>query len=243
MKKFLLLFISMVLFVETSAQDGYGSTSVYDRVVTLPTGKHFFIIPPNKTWDQQNWKDSVYRFEKFQSGKLEMTNGFIPSHRPMINYNVMFEAIDIKQPTGEIVRMRRSPAIKFVWIGDQKFYNDPAFGYVEILLDGKISVARKTYMDALYELSNGNRYPMSSLMDTKVPSTKATQYFWQMEQYLIVDPDLKVVRASAPVLKRILPKRKKEIKGFIRGNHIDFRKKEDIMKVVAFVNDIASKED
>src|SRR5690242_12964961 len=109
--------LCVITVSQSVAQDGYGSTSVYDRVVQIPSGKHLFIAPPAREWDETVWKDSVYRFGSFQRGKLEMTNGFIPSHRPMLNYSAMMESIVIKPDTGRIVVMRKSPAIKAVWIG------------------------------------------------------------------------------------------------------------------------------
>ncbi len=231
-----------IVFIKTAAQDGYGSTSVYDRVATLPRDKHLFVIPPNGIWTEQIWKDSVYRFPSFQIGRLEMTNGFVPSHRPMLNYNFMYESFDIRQPSGEVVKMRKSPAIKTVWVGDKKFVNDPTFGYLEVILDGKVSLAQRTYLDGLYELSNGNKYPMRSLMDTKVASSKTTQYYWEEVQYFLLDENSKAYRAGAPQLKMIAKKHKSAIKEFGKSNHIDYRKKDDLLKIVAFVNEEIAKD-
>lgn len=236
MKTLIVLLAGICVLTKATAQDGYGSTSVYDRVATLPRGKHLYVIPPNGIWREQRWKDSVYRFQSFEQGKLEMTNGFIPSHRPMLNYNFMYESFDIKQPTGEIVKMRKSPAIKAVWVGDHKFINDPVFGYLEIILEGKISVAQRTHLDGLYELSNGSRYPMRSLMDTKIASDKTTQYYWEEVQYYLVDEASKAYRVGAPQLKALARRHKSEIKAFGKANHIDYRKKEDILKIVAYAN-------
>jgi len=58
--------MSATVIIEATAQDGYGSTSVYDRVATLPKNKHLFIIPPNHVWTEQLWKDSVYRIRSRQ---------------------------------------------------------------------------------------------------------------------------------------------------------------------------------
>lgn len=235
--RFVLLF-SVLILNESFAQDGYGSTSVYDRVATLPRGKHLYIIPPNNTWELQGWKDSVYRFDSFQLGKLEMTNGFVPSHRPMLNYNILLGTIDIKQEkTGSVVRMRKSPAIKTVWIGDHKFINDPREGYLEIILDGAVAVAQKSYMDGLYELSNGNKYPMSALMDTKVQSVRTTQYFWQEELIFIVRKDLRAFRVTKGLLLRQFPKQRSKVKAFSKSNRINYKKKEDVLKIVAFANE------
>jgi len=160
----------------------------------------------------------------------------------MLNYNIMFESFDIKQPSGQIVKMRKSPAIKAVWVGDHKFINDAVYGYLEVILDDTISVAQKTYLDGLYELSNGNRYPMRSLMDVKISSDKTTQYYWEEAMYFIIDKKSKAYRAGAKALTSMAPKYKSKIKEFGKSNHIDYRKVDDIVKAVAYANGEVAKE-
>jgi hypothetical protein len=238
----LLLLLLLIAVTQAAAQDGYGSTSIYDRVVQLPKGKHFFVILPNEKWESQKWKDSVYRFDSFQTGKLIMANGFVPSHRPMLNYNLMIEAMDIKQPTGEIVTMRRSPTIVAVYVGDTKFVYNPSFGFLEIILDGKVSVGKRTYMKSIYELSNGNRYEQHASTDIRLSLAKTTRYYWPEEQYFILSEDSKAFRSGSTVLRHLLPKHKHAIKSFAKKNHIDYKKKDDILKIVAYANEEAGKE-
>lgn len=245
MRSFLVLFVGTLMLNESIAQDGYGSTSVYDRVVQLPSGKHLFIAPPAREWNETPWKDSVYRFPSFQQGRLEMTNGFVPSHRPLLNYSAMAGAIVIKPDSGHVLVMRKSPAIKFVWIGDHKFINDPVFGYVEIILDGKVCLAQKTFMDGIYELSNGMKYSLSAVISNgpafiKTSTKASTRYYWIEEQYFMVGGDMKVLRCSPVALKHFLPKHKSAIKAFSKSNRIDYRKKEDLLKIVAYANEQAA---
>ncbi|MEI9921384.1 MAG: hypothetical protein WDO14_21745 [Bacteroidota bacterium] len=245
--KFLMLLLAAGLFRQiASAQDGYGSTSVYDRVVQLPTGKRFFIVPPTKEWNETEWRDSLYTFDSFQKGKLEMTNGFVPSHRPMLNYSPMNEGIVILPETGPAVAMRKSPAIKFVWIGDHKYINHPAFGFLEIVFAGKVSLARKQFMSGIYELSNGTKYSIRATNDItpaayiRVPLKGTTRYYWIEERYFFVGEDMKVFRSTAASLKHLLPKQKSAIKAFSKSNHIDYRKKDEVLKMVVYANEVAN---
>jgi len=239
MKFIVTVLVITCVFANAFAQDGYGSTSIYDRVGVVPKDEHVFVLPPNGNWDQQRWKDSVYRFDSFQPGKFEMITGFTPSHRPMLNYNVLLETMDLLQPSGEIMVMRKSPDVRAVWVGDHKFIYDQSFGYLEIILDGKISVAQKTSMDAVYELSNGHRYPLRTI-DLKGSPMKATIYFWQHRQYFIFGESLKPFRSGSAVLPNLLPEQKSKIKAFSKSNRIDYKKKEDILKIVAYANEQAA---
>jgi hypothetical protein len=246
MKTFFVLLFSTLAIKGAFAQDGYGSTSVYDRVVHLPTDKHFFVAPPAREWNETPWKDSVYRFQSFQKGKLEMTNGFVPSHRPLLNYSAMAGAIVIRTDSNQTVVMRKSPAIRFVWIGDHKFVNDPAFGYLEIILDGKVCLAQKTYMDGIFELSNGSKYSMAAVMDMgaafiKTSFKASTRYYWVEEQYFMLGSNMKALRCSPGALKHFLPKHKAAIKAFSKSNRINYRKREDLLKIVAYANEQAAK--
>jgi hypothetical protein len=240
MRIFVVLIASVLFAPVAIAQDGYGSTSVYDRNVQLPKGKHFYVVPPNAVWDQQPWKDSVYRFPSFQEGKLEMDNGYTPSFRPMLNFNFFTGSIQILAPDGSTTNLKQSAEIKVIWIGSHKFVYDASLGYLEILLDGTVSVAQRTVVDGIYELTNGFKYSLNRAEMYKSPPIKETRYYWIEEQYFLLDENQKPFRATKNVLPKLLSKVKTEIKEYSSANNIDYNKKEDLVKITAYANGQAS---
>lgn len=237
MKFLIFIFIGTVAFTTALAQDGYGSTSIYDRTVQLPKNKHFFILPPNGNWEKQKWADSVHQFPVFASGKLEMTNGLTLNHTPLLNYNILSEAMEIKPSTGRIIVMRPSYLIRKVFVGEHEFLWDPGFGYLEILMKGTVSVARKVYMEGIYETGTGQRYPID-VNDIRTSPSKHRIYFWIEEQYFMLKPDMKPFRAGSHVLPAVFPHHKKLIKAFAKSNKISYKKKDDVLKLVAYANQL-----
>src|ERR1043165_518394 len=112
MRLIFVVLLCAIVFSKSIAQNGYGSTSIYDRVAELPKDKHFFVIPPNGVWEKQPWKDSIYQFNSFQEGKLEMATGFILSHKPLLNYNILIGTMEIMNPDGSITTLRQTNEIR-----------------------------------------------------------------------------------------------------------------------------------
>jgi len=225
------------MFVQTAlAQDGYGSTSVYDRVVQLPTDKHLFVLPPYAAWNEQRWKDSVYRFPSFLEGRVEMSKGS-PSLRPVMNFNIFLGTIEILAADHSLTTIAQRDDIKCVWIGDHKFIYKPPVGYLEILLEGKVSIAQRTIMNGIYESTNGFRYSLRATDLYKSPPQRELRYYWIEEQYYLIDEDQKTYRATKNALTKLAPSVKKQIKAFSDENNIDYTKKEDLMKIVAYTNE------
>jgi hypothetical protein len=237
MRSFFVFLLSTFALSEVAAQDGYGSSSVYDRTTSLPKGKHFFVIPPSEVYRKQAWYDSVYLFPSFQQGRLELTTGYSPTNRPMMNYNMFLEAMDIKSPGGEITELKKTSEIKFVFVGDHKFIYEPSLGYLEVILEGKASVARRSMMKAIAEASNGSKYPITT-GDVRTSISRFTRYYWVEEDYFIIDDNGRIFRSAPNVLKGVYPKQKGDIKTYSKANRIDYQKKEDVLKVVGYANEI-----
>jgi hypothetical protein len=234
MKPILLFLVAFIGIGPCSAQNGYGSTSIYDRTTNLPKDKHLFVLPPNDYWYKQKWADSVYLFSQFQPGKIELKTGVVPTNRPMLNYNLFLEKMLIRQSEEEYI-MLEERGINTIWIGDHKFIYTLSHGYMEIILDGKAGVAEKTRMVAIYELSNGTKYPLS-VADIRTGQAKGTRYYYEDKQYFIVDAETHVHHGTTTVLSKIFSTNKSKIRSFVKKHKTDFKKKEDLLEIVAYCN-------
>ena len=234
MKLIFAVLLCAIALGKSIAQNGYGSNSIYDRTSDLPKDKHLFVLPPNEYWHKQKWVDSVYLFSEFQPGRIELMTGIIPTNRPMLNYNIFLDRMLIKQSEEEYV-MLDERGISTIWIGDHRFIYTLSHGYMEIILDGKASVAEKTRMVAIYELSNGAKYPLS-VADIRTGQAKSTRYYYEEKEYFIIDTKTHVHHGTANLLSKIFPGNKREIKSFLKEHNTNFRKKEDLLQVVEYVN-------
>lgn len=152
-----------------------------------------------------------------------------------MNYNIFLETIDTKDSLGVVRRLGKFPEMKFIWIGDHKFYNHPGFGYLEIIVDGTISVAAKTLMAVGIE----TRYGVHSAMgvDYRTSAEPETRVYFPVEILYIVDLEDRVHRIGSLLLPSLLPRMKYKIRAFAEANKIDYRNENDILKIVKFCND------
>ena len=219
----------------SKAQTGYGSTSALDRVSKLPKDKHVFVLRPNEYWYKQDWADSVYAFPEFLPGKMEFTNGFTPNNRMFLNYNVFLQKFVIREDNGDVVGLDYSKEIKYIWVGDHKFIYSPPFGYLEIILEGKASVAESTFMRVIYELGTVNRYP-SSVYDDRTAISKTPRYYWQEKAYYVFSDPSHMHRSSPAALPKIFPRQKSKIHSFQKEHHNDYKKRDDLLEIVSYCN-------
>ncbi|HEX8059625.1 MAG TPA: hypothetical protein VF473_01755 [Cyclobacteriaceae bacterium] len=234
---FVVLFCTITV-CRSIAQNGYGSTSVYDRVIDLPKDKHFFIITPTAIWRKQPWRDSVYQFDSFGEGHLEMTNGFVPSHKLELNYNIFVETMELKSKDGTITTLEPANEIKAIFIGNHKFVYEPSFGYIEIILEGKASLGRKIYMKGSYELDDGSRSLLGTA-DVKTLPARFTRYYWLDVRYFIIGENQKTFRPGKTALPRLFPNVKKQVKAFSVENNINYSREEDLLKIIRYANELA----
>jgi hypothetical protein len=146
--------------------------------------------------------------------------------------------MDIQQANGDIVGLAKSKDITTIWIGSHRFIYEPAFGYLEVVLEGKISVGRRKYMEAIYELGNGQKYALIGT-DIKSAPSKTTRYYWVTQDYFIFDEKGKTFRSGSRALPSLLPAFKQQLKLFSKKNKIDYSKEEDVLKMVAYANDLS----
>jgi hypothetical protein len=235
--KFCLLFIVAILGMQPGlAQNGYGSTSIYDRALSLPKNTHFFVLPPNSHWYDQPWRDSVYLLPEFQEGRIELDNGYSPTHHLLMNYSLFFEMFVIKQEDSEVIPFKYSNEIRYVWIGNHKFIYSKPHGYLEIIEQGKASLAESTFMNSIYEYSNGMKYG-NTVADVRTAVSKTTRFYYVQNKYYIVrDSSHHLLRSSPAALPKIFRKQKSKIREYAKEHKTDYKKREDLLEIVSYCN-------
>lgn len=199
-------------------------------------GIHYYVIPPSEYWHAQSWsKDSVYLFPEFQESKIELSNGYSPSAPLVMNYHLFLEKFFVKSQGQELTPFDFADEIKYIWIGDHKFIHSKQFGYLEVIMEGRASVAQSTFMRVIMEASSMQKYP-TSLSDNRMGVANSTRRYYIDRKYYILSDPSHIHRASAAVLPKIFPKEKQTIRDFEKNQKTDYTKKDDILKVVLFCN-------
>jgi hypothetical protein len=223
-----------------AAGGSFAQTNGYESIstISLEAAAKPFTLPINQTWDDQPWRDSVYRFPEFLEGRFVLQNGFSPSTTVAMNYNLFLESIDVNDADGKIFALTKFEDIRFVWIGDHKFLRDPKGGFLEIIIDGPISVARRSYMKwSVAYVGGGGSYFQHTTVDDRSGASDIERKYWPAETYYIVGPDYKTRPFGPNVLPSLLPHMRSKIKKFAGSNEINYKSNEDLLKMVKFCND------
>jgi hypothetical protein len=218
------------------AQNGYGSTSVYDRIQEAPKDKHLFVIPPDSHWYEQPWSDSTYLLPKFEEGRIQLKNGYTPTRHLLMNYNMLFETIVIKQENGEITSLKYSNDIKYVWIGNNKFVYTQPHGYMHVLEEGKASVGEISFMNSAFNSGSWDKHgnPITDWRDGVSHSPR--YYYIEKRYYIYPDSSLHLIRPSPAALPKIFKKEKSKIRAYEKAHKIDYKRREDILDIVSYCN-------
>ncbi len=229
------LFVLVVVGFNSLAQNGSAYIVGSNDKLTLPRNTHLFVIPPGKYWYQQPWKDSIYLLPEFLPGKLEFSNGFVPSNQPVLNYNAFLEIFEFKESDGETVPLDKNNLVKYIQVGDHKFIYSRSFGYLEVIAEGKASIAESTFMNATMEINSGVKYG-NTIVDIRTNTAKTARYYWMEKRYFIFSDPSNIHRANPTALPKIFPKEKSKIKSFVKNHKTDFKKKEDLLEIVNYCN-------
>jgi len=230
--KFYLFVVLAAMGINTCA-----AQEIYDRSlgVTLPGDKHYFVIPPDSAWFDMPWKDSVYSLPQFGEAKIELKNGYQPTHSLMMNYNIFFEMFMVRQADGGVIPFTYPGAIKYVWIDNHKFIYTKNFGYMEVILEGEASVAESNFMNAIVSQIAVARGP-ELRPDNRVGFAKTNRYYYKQTKYYIFSNPSKMHHASPAVLPKIFKGQKDKIREYERSHKTNYRKKEDILDIVSYFN-------
>lgn len=232
----LALFTSSVVWCQINAT---ANTTMYriryhENTIDPPDSAKLFVLPPGAYWNRQPWKDSVYRFPEFVQSKLVLANGSTPQTFLKLNYNTFYGLMEGVELNGDTCVLNDLGGVREFVLGDVQYRYEPGVGYLEVLTKGKVQLASQRMMAVKFE-TMGPRQETEYLADLD-RSTRSTQSrtYWPYERYWFI-VDGKVVRVGSLVLPRAYPELKEMINAYVKQNHIDYRRAEDVRKVYFFV--------
>jgi len=190
-----------------------------------------------KEVNQMPWRDSVYRFPHFLPGKITFDNNFTPDQRVLLNYNTYFEHMYLINKEGDTLQVKDYSLIKMVTIGDVNFVYDEQHGYVEVLTRTPVALGVKHNFILLGEDMGLGKPPIQKTSsDFRGARIDYTRVYRKGEGYYFIDINNAVYKATPPALNKLFPNYKEEIKTQIKAHDLDFRRKEDVLTLLAFCN-------
>jgi len=229
MRLLLLLFI-IIGYTDLLAQDS--------TFVTIKTG--------------QSVKDvlttaDIYHYPQFTNGKVFLRDGTKAAGK--MNYNRLYGQMLFINPIGDTLALADEKNVKFIVIDRDTFYYDG--GYLRLMANsGVVKLTEKQIwvladirkigthntptttvaVTSFSSYTDGRDAAKSKdlIMNEDVVLRKETQYYFGDKFNLFVP-------ASKKGLLQLFPKEQQEIENYLKGNKVNFNKKDDVEKLYQFL--------
>lgn len=202
------------------------------------------------------WKDSIYLYRDFQKGQLTYDGGFTPRFSWPMNYNIYFEAMSFINKNGDTLLMRNPAAVRLVTLGDNIFYFDKRYGFVQVLKAGDITLAVKDHFilegaEVLRGISGSGYGERPRLVYTPSDVRGRPYYFTRVyrkaRSWFLIDKYERVYPANAVLLLRIMNNSRMQVNGsnykapvkrYIDEYNVDFTNRKDLESIIDFCNEL-----
>ena len=233
MKTLLLLFITLIGYINLSAQDS--------TLVTIKTGER--VTDVLKSTD-------IYCYPRFVYSKVLFKDGTVAD--PYMNYNRLYDQMLFINEKGDTVALDDEKNIEFIVNDWDIFYYDK--GYMRLIADDSVvKLAEKQVwvladirkvgshnrptttvaITSLSHFSNGQDAAKSKelIMNEEIVLRKETGYYFG-------DKYNHFVRASKKSLLNRFHKEQLSIENYLNENKVNFDKKEDLEKLFQFLRQL-----
>lgn len=189
----------------------------------------------------------IYHYPGFVQGQVFLKDGTVATAR--LNYNRLLDEMQFIDPKGDTLSMASEQTIRFVALGADSFYF--ASGFVRRLSGGNNArLAIKQFWKVADNRKQGG-YNTTSSLAASVPKGFFTAgnrmqrlnigedlVLEKAELYYFGNRNNRFLVAGKKNLLTLFPKSEKQITSFLNDNKIDFRKKEDLEKVLTLLEQL-----
>ena len=165
-------------------------------------------------------RDSIYRFPKFDYGRVTFATGFSLEEKFRLNYNLYSGQMDLIINDGDTTEMVRLREVMLVSIGNHLFYHDNNVGYIEIVHQAPVALG------------------ILKRLSTWATTLGSDIYYTKEEHYYFLDQKNKSYLASATSIQKLFDDQRKKIKAYLAENKIDFENQSDLIKLLKFCDDL-----
>jgi hypothetical protein len=210
-------------------------------IATVATGygQSMLKLPAHTALQQVPWYDSVYQYPDFLPGRMTFATGFSPEGTVLLNYNLYYGQIDLINQQGDTLQVKPSREIKIIEIGEDRYFYDERFGYLEIIQEGQLSLARQTlYATEKVEYVSGAVQDGGWGVDRRGTISNSDRYYMKRSTYYFIDPKNQVRKATRHDLKKILPSKRKAIRHYVDDQAVDFQKESDLRTLATYFSQL-----
>lgn len=191
---------------------------------------------PYKEQNYEGVKGSPYAFEEWSIGTVQTTKGVFNDIN--IKYSELDDQVLFKNKDGQTLQFA-DPVKDFTMSykdNDKQLLSHYRNGYVniagsdnksyfEVLADGKCQLLRKTVKKIKQEVVYG--------------STESSKSFITTTRYYIENPEKGVlIKKDKKSVLTVLSDKQQALENYIQSNNIDFKRDEDLVKLINYYNSI-----
>ena len=186
----------------------------------------------------------VFHYPQFTSGKVLFKDGI--SAEAKLNYNRLLDEMHFIDPKGDTLAIANEKTIKFIVIDKDSFFYDQ--GYVRLLYGNNVVKLAIKQVWKVVDTKKTGAYNMASSVSSI--SSKSSYFdgrrfhkitvnenvvLSKVEQYYFGDKYNRFVLANKKNLLMLFAKEQRRIEMYLKENKVDFNNKDDLEKVVQFL--------
>ena len=222
LKKYLLAFVCMMVFVQHGeAQEYFSSASDYARI-------YVGVLEPQ--YPKSLWHDIPYYKENTDMYEGRISYYGVVYDHVQLRFDQLMQRVSVLSPVGNYSCLPEQEHIDWFEMDGHMYVRDPedSTRYASLLCDGSINGIRLYH--SLWKVYDGE----SAFGGMKYLKTLNTK-----EQYTLVTPDgvMHHVKRASDVAK-LFPEQKKQIKRFAKTNRLSFSKDKREESLVRLVNSV-----
>lgn len=182
----------------------------------------------------------LYRFPEFQSTKITGTDKST-AHYPKVNYNLFTGKMDIIDIKGDTVPFKKWRETRSFNLDGRLFYQDFKKGYMEIILQGPLTLAVRTSFELVTDkerLENAGFMDQAnaSIVSNEIPVAAYDRLYQLKKTFYLMDRRNEFQQANKLSILRLMRRDKEKIVAFMNENNISFDNEHDLVKLVNYCN-------
>ncbi len=185
-----------------------------------------------------SWWDSIYQFPQFQEGRVTFFTGYSPDQKIKVNYNLYYGHMYLIDDNGDTLQVKPSKILKSVQVGNNLFYFDPQKGYIEVIVDGTVSLGSHNMLQIeKMEFVSGN-IEAEGTADLRGMPSVFNKYYRRSATYYFIGKDQRLYTPSKFAILKLFPEFKVLLSDYISDQSIDFKRESDLIKLCGFCNEL-----
>jgi hypothetical protein len=186
------------------------------------------------------WRDSLRRFPSFMEGRITYGSQRTAVSVDQLNYNLLTGEMESIGQNGDTSTLKNQHEIRSLFIDDFLYYHDAAKGYIEVLMQGPLSLGAHSRLKMINNALSAEANAGSAHAPYFVLKPGDRVYRKEVVYYFI-DKDGRVQPASKEVVIRSFYPRRSKIENYLKAHDVDFKHEGDLRALLSFCNQLPAK--